>query len=84
MDQIRIGIIGATGGGGIAKYWNKPDGESIVVAPMRLPQVNRRRRQQYAHYGNGGRHQNFLPAVPLHARLPSQLYVYRYVRLDGK
>jgi len=34
MDQIRIGMIGATGRGGIAKYWHKPEGKSIVVGGM--------------------------------------------------
>lgn len=32
MDQVRIGMIGVRGRGGIAKYWHKPDGKSVVVA----------------------------------------------------
>ncbi|NHW37115.1 Gfo/Idh/MocA family protein [Paenibacillus aceris] len=29
--QVRIGIIGASGRGGIAAYWHKPEGRSVVV-----------------------------------------------------
>lgn len=32
MKQLRIGIIGCGLRSGIAKYWHKPDGDSIVVA----------------------------------------------------
>lgn len=31
MKQVRIGLIGVTGRGGIAKYWHNPDGKSVVV-----------------------------------------------------
>jgi len=31
MDQVRMGIIGATGRGSMAKHWHNPDGRSIVV-----------------------------------------------------
>ncbi len=33
-DQIRIGVIGVRGRGGIAKHWHQPDGRSVVVAGM--------------------------------------------------
>ncbi|WP_409345623.1 Gfo/Idh/MocA family protein [Paenibacillus sp. MBLB4367] len=32
MDQVRIGVIGVRGRGGIAKNWHIPDGRSVVVA----------------------------------------------------
>lgn len=32
MNQVRIGVIGAAGRGGIAKHWHAPDGRSLVVA----------------------------------------------------
>jgi predicted dehydrogenase len=32
MKQVRIALIGAGLRSGIAKYWHKPDGDSIVVA----------------------------------------------------
>jgi predicted dehydrogenase len=31
METVRLGIIGAGLRGGIAKYWHKPDGKSVVV-----------------------------------------------------
>ncbi len=31
MDQVRIGIIGAAGRGGIAAHWHNPGGRSVVV-----------------------------------------------------
>ncbi|MBN1673085.1 MAG: Gfo/Idh/MocA family oxidoreductase [Kiritimatiellae bacterium] len=31
MDQIRMGVIGCTGRGGIAQAWHKPGGRSVVV-----------------------------------------------------
>jgi len=31
MDQVRIGVIGATGRGMLAKNWHQPEGRSIVV-----------------------------------------------------
>ncbi len=33
-DQIRVGVIGVRGRGGIAQHWHKPDGRSVVVAGM--------------------------------------------------
>ena len=33
-DQIRIGVIGVRGRGGIAAHWHQPDGRSVVVAGM--------------------------------------------------
>jgi len=32
MSQIRIGLIGVTGRGGIARHWHQPEGRSVVVA----------------------------------------------------
>lgn len=32
MGKLRIGIIGATGRGGLARYWHDPAGRSVVVA----------------------------------------------------
>ena len=32
MDQVRIGIIGASGRGFLAKHWHDPQGRSLVVA----------------------------------------------------
>lgn len=32
MTQLRIGVIGVTGRGGIARHWHEPEGRSIVVA----------------------------------------------------
>lgn len=32
MDQVRIGVIGVSGRGNLAKNWHKPHGSSIVVA----------------------------------------------------
>jgi predicted dehydrogenase len=34
MKQVRIGVIGVTGRGGLAHCWNKPDGDSVVTAGM--------------------------------------------------
>jgi len=31
MSEVRIGIIGASGRGGMAKHWHNPGGDSIVV-----------------------------------------------------
>jgi len=31
MSQVRIGVIGATGRGAMAKHWHDPDGDSVVV-----------------------------------------------------
>jgi predicted dehydrogenase len=32
MEQIRIGVIGVTGRGGIARHWHQPEGRSVVAA----------------------------------------------------
>ena len=32
MSQIRIGVIGVTGRGGLARHWHQPEGRSVVVA----------------------------------------------------
>lgn len=32
MDQLRIGMIGVSGRGGLAHHWHQPQGRSIVVA----------------------------------------------------
>jgi len=32
MSQLRIGVIGVTGRGGIARHWHDPEGRSVVVA----------------------------------------------------
>ncbi len=32
MSQVRVGVIGVTGRGGIAKNWHDPKGRSVVVA----------------------------------------------------
>ncbi|MFH1009283.1 MAG: hypothetical protein V1800_17550 [Candidatus Latescibacterota bacterium] len=32
MEQIRIGVIGVTGRGGLAAHWHQPKGRSVVVA----------------------------------------------------
>lgn len=32
MEQVRIGVIGVSGRGGIARYWHNPQGRSVVVA----------------------------------------------------
>ncbi|MHC4253972.1 MAG: Gfo/Idh/MocA family protein, partial [Planctomycetota bacterium] len=34
MDQVRIGVVGVTFRGMMAKSWHKPDGRSVVVAGM--------------------------------------------------
>ena len=34
MAQVRIGIIGAAGRGGMAAHWHHPDGDSVVTAAM--------------------------------------------------
>jgi predicted dehydrogenase len=34
MTQIRIGVIGVTGRGALARSWHKPDGDSVVTAGM--------------------------------------------------
>ena len=31
MNQIRIGVIGASGRGGMARHWHDPNGRSVVV-----------------------------------------------------
>ena len=31
MSQVRIGVIGASGRGGMAKHWHNPDGRSVVA-----------------------------------------------------
>ena len=31
MSEVRIGVIGAAGRGGIAKHWHDPEGRSVVV-----------------------------------------------------
>ena len=31
MSQIRIGVIGVTGRGGLARHWHQPEGRSVVV-----------------------------------------------------
>lgn len=31
MSEVRIGVIGAAGRGGIAKHWHDPDGRSVVI-----------------------------------------------------
>jgi len=33
-DQLRIGVLGVRGRGGIAKHWHEPEGRSVVVAGM--------------------------------------------------
>ena len=33
-DQIRMGVIGVSGRGGICKHWHDPSGRSVVVAGM--------------------------------------------------
>lgn len=38
MDQLRIGIIGSSGRGGIARHWHQPDGRSIVVGAADISQ----------------------------------------------
>ena len=32
MEQIRIGVIGVTGRGGLAAHWHQPEGRSVVAA----------------------------------------------------
>lgn len=32
MSQVRIGVIGVNGRGNLAKYWHRPEGDSILVA----------------------------------------------------
>lgn len=32
MDEVRIGIIGVSGRGGIANHWHQPNGKSTIVA----------------------------------------------------
>ena len=34
MSQIKVGVIGVTGRGGIAKHWHDPEGRSVVSAGM--------------------------------------------------
>lgn len=34
MKPLRIGIIGVTGRGTIARYWHEPGGRSVVVGGM--------------------------------------------------
>lgn len=31
MKQVRIGVIGVTGRGGLWKHWHKPEGKSVVA-----------------------------------------------------
>ncbi len=31
MTAVRIGVIGASGRGGMAKHWHDPEGRSVVV-----------------------------------------------------
>jgi len=38
MSQLRIGVIGVTGRGGIARHWHDPEGRSIVVAGADISQ----------------------------------------------
>lgn len=38
MDQLRIGIIGASGRGRISRHWHNPDGRSVVVAAADVSQ----------------------------------------------
>nr|WP_150960088.1 Gfo/Idh/MocA family oxidoreductase [Aneurinibacillus sp. XH2] len=47
MEQIRIGVIGLGWRAGVAKYWHRPDGKSVVVAgadtnPARLDKFRER------------------------------------------
>jgi predicted dehydrogenase len=38
MSQVRIGVIGVTGRGGLARHWHDPKGRSIVVAGVDIAQ----------------------------------------------